>query len=94
MSQRNIVPRLAASAALGGLLYGYDTAVINGATAVIKEHFHTGDAVLGLAVGSALITGCIVALLSGRIADKVALPTCAAPSSTKFDVGCPSFDAA
>lgn len=71
MSQRNIVPRLAASAALGGLLYGYDTAVINGATAVIKEHFHTGDAVLGLAVGSALITGCIGALLSGRIADKV-----------------------
>ena len=56
MSQHNIVPRLAISAALGGLLYGYDTAVINGATTVIKEHFHTGDAVLGLAVGSALIT--------------------------------------
>ena len=71
MSQHNIVPRLAISAALGGLLYGYDTAVINGATTVIKEHFHTGDAVLGLAVGSALITGCIGALLSGRIADKI-----------------------
>lgn len=53
MSQHNIVPRLAISAALGGLLYGYDTAVINGATTVIKEHFHTGDAVLGIAVGSA-----------------------------------------
>ena len=71
MSQHNIVPRLAISAALGGLLYGYDTAVINGATTVIKEHFHTGDAVLGLAVGSALITGCVGALLSGRIADKI-----------------------
>lgn len=38
MSQHNIVPRLAISAALGGLLYGYDTAVINGATTVIKEN--------------------------------------------------------
>lgn len=66
-----VVPRLAISAALGGLLYGYDTAVINGATSVIKTHFHTGDAVLGIAVGSALVTGCIGALLAGRLADRL-----------------------
>lgn len=69
-TKRSLVHRLAVSAALGGLLYGYDSAVINGATAAIKSDFGATDAILGLAVGSALISGGIGALLSGRIADK------------------------
>lgn len=70
-SRRSVARRLALIAALGGLLYGYDSAVINGATNAIKTEFATGDALLGLAVGSALISGGIGALLAGRIADRI-----------------------
>ncbi|OZG69343.1 sugar porter family MFS transporter [Bifidobacterium eulemuris] len=70
-SQRAVARRLAIIAAIGGLLYGYDSAVINGATEAIKTEFATGDAVLGFAVGSALISGGVGALLAGRISDKI-----------------------
>lgn len=70
-AHKSVARRLALIAALGGLLYGYDSAVINGATNAIKTEFATGDALLGLAVGSALISGGIGALLAGRIADKI-----------------------
>ena len=69
-AHKSVARRLALIAALGGLLYGYDSAVINGATNAIKTEFATGDALLGLAVGSALISGGIGALLAGRIADR------------------------
>ena len=70
-TRKNLCRKLALIAALGGLLYGYDSAVINGATNAIKTEFATGDALLGLAVGSALISGGIGALLAGRISDKI-----------------------
>ncbi|NMM92903.1 sugar porter family MFS transporter [Bifidobacterium oedipodis] len=70
-TKRALVHRLALCAALGGLLYGYDSAVINGATAAITSDFGATEAILGLAVGSALISGGVGALLSGRIADKI-----------------------
>ena len=54
-AHKSVARRLALIAALGGLLYGYDSAVINGATNAIKTEFATGDALLGLAVGSALL---------------------------------------
>ena len=50
-TRKNLCRKLALIAALGGLLYGYDSAVINGATNAIKTEFATGDALLGLAVG-------------------------------------------
>ena len=67
-AHKSVARRLALIAALGGLLYGYDSAVINGATNAIKTEFATGDALLGLAVGSALISGGIGALLAGLLA--------------------------
>ena len=70
-TRKNLCRKLALIAALGGLLYGYDSAVINGATNAIKTEFAPGDALLGLAVGSALISGGIGALLAGRISDKI-----------------------
>lgn len=70
-AKRALVHRLTIIAALGGLLYGYDSAVINGATAAIKTDFGATDAILGLAVGSALVSGGIGALLAGRISDKI-----------------------
>lgn len=56
-------------AALGGLLFGFDTAVINGAMPFFTEYFELSDAMQGWAVSSALI-GCIVgALVIGRPGD-------------------------
>ena len=48
------VVRIASVAALGGLLFGYDSAVINGAVASIEKHFGVNSASLGVAVASAL----------------------------------------
>ncbi|MFI5157974.1 MAG: sugar porter family MFS transporter [Sphingobacteriales bacterium] len=57
-------------AALGGLLFGFDTAVIAGALQYLKPYFHLNDAELGLVVAAASI-GCIPgALFAGHLADK------------------------
>ena len=63
--------RIASVAALGGLLFGYDSAVINGAVKSIQEHFHTSDASLGMAVASALLGAAAGAMTAGRLADRV-----------------------
>jgi sugar porter (SP) family MFS transporter len=47
------------TAAIGGLLFGFDTAVISGTTESIQIYFGMSDAMLGWAVGSALV-GCII----------------------------------
>lgn len=46
-------------AAIGGLLYGFDTAVINGALPFFKSFFQLSDVMTGWAVSSALL-GCII----------------------------------
>jgi MFS transporter, SP family, sugar:H+ symporter len=62
---------IASVAALGGLLFGYDSAVINGAVSAIEDHFQISSATLGFAVASALL-GCVAgALTAGRLADKI-----------------------
>jgi sugar porter (SP) family MFS transporter len=63
--------RIASVAALGGLLFGYDSAVINGAVASIQEDFDIGNAELGFAVASALIGAAVGAMTAGWIADKI-----------------------
>ncbi|WP_132992431.1 sugar porter family MFS transporter [Gordonia zhaorongruii] len=63
--------RIASVAALGGLLFGYDSAVINGAVSSIKDHFGVGDLYLGFAVASALLGAAGGAMLAGRIADRI-----------------------
>lgn len=57
-------------AALGGLLFGFDTAVVSGAIGFMKQHFDLNDFQVGWAVSS-LIIGCIVgALSSGVLSEK------------------------
>jgi MFS transporter, SP family, sugar:H+ symporter len=63
--------RIASVAALGGLLFGYDSAVINGAVASIQEDFGIGDTALGLAVASALLGAAVGAVAAGRLADRI-----------------------
>ncbi|WP_197379705.1 sugar porter family MFS transporter [Mycolicibacterium mengxianglii] len=63
--------RIASVAALGGLLFGYDSAVINGAVDSIQEDFGIGNTELGFAVASALLGAAAGAMTAGRIADKI-----------------------
>jgi MFS transporter, SP family, sugar:H+ symporter len=64
------VTSLASVAALGGFLFGYDSAVINGAVKAIGDHFHTAAGTLGFAVASALLGAAVGALIAGRVADR------------------------
>lgn len=58
------------SASLGGLLFGFETAVINGALPFITEFFELSETMKGTAVSAALF-GCILgAIMVGRPADK------------------------
>ena len=61
---------VSATAALGGFLFGYDTAVINGAVNAVGEAFHPTGFVLGLAVAIALIGAAIGAWYAGGLADR------------------------
>ncbi len=65
------VVRIASVAALGGFLFGYDSAVINGANAAIEAEFNADAASLGFAVASALLGAAAGALIAGRIADHI-----------------------
>lgn len=65
------VIRIAAVAALGGFLFGYDSAVINGAVSAVEREFNAESASLGFAVASALLGAAAGALTSGRIADRI-----------------------
>lgn len=60
---------LAAVAALGGFLFGFDTAVINGAVTAIRADFDMGAGLTGFAVASALLGCAVGAYLAGRLAD-------------------------
>ena len=61
---------IAITAALGGFLFGYDTAVINGAVSSIEATFQTSASMLGLTVSSALLGSAAGALVAGWLADR------------------------
>ncbi len=58
-------------AALGGLLFGFDTAVISGTTDWLKKEFSLNDFQLGFTVASALIGTIIGAIAIGKPSDKI-----------------------
>jgi MFS family permease len=56
--------------AIGGFLFGYDTAVINGANSYLKAHMNLDPAREGLA-GASAILGCIPgAMFAGFLSDR------------------------
>ncbi len=61
---------LATVAALGGFLFGFDTAVINGAVTAIRDQFGMGAGLTGFAVSSALLGCALGAWAAGRLADR------------------------
>ena len=62
---------VACSAALGGFLFGFDSAVINGAVPGIQATFHSSSAGTGFAVASILLGCAAGALFAGRLADRI-----------------------
>jgi len=58
-------------AALGGLLFGFDTAVISGTTEALKSVYDLGSFALGFTVASALIGTIVGSLAVGRPADRL-----------------------
>jgi SP family arabinose:H+ symporter-like MFS transporter len=60
---------LSLTAALGGFLFGYDTAVVSGAIGFLKDHFQLSADLTGWAASS-LLVGCMVgAILGGPLGD-------------------------
>jgi MFS transporter, SP family, sugar:H+ symporter len=62
---------IAAAAAMGGFLFGYDSSVINGAVKAVGQRFPTEPALLAQVIAAALIGSAIGAALAGRIADRI-----------------------
>lgn len=60
---------LAFVAALGGLLFGYDTAVISGTVSMVTEQFHLTAMQSGWYVGCALVGSIIGVLFAGTLSD-------------------------
>ncbi|KPK40318.1 MAG: MFS transporter [Phycisphaerae bacterium SG8_4] len=58
-------------AALGGLLFGYDTGVINGAIGPLKAHFTLDARAEGWATGCALLGCAIGAAVAGVLSDRL-----------------------
>ena len=63
--------QIAISAALGGFLFGYDTAVINGAVSAIGQVFEVSADALGRAVAAALLGSAVGALSAGWLSDRI-----------------------
>ncbi|ELR97164.1 sugar porter family MFS transporter [Gloeocapsa sp. PCC 73106] len=61
---------IAGVAALGGFLFGFDTAVINGAVKALQLHFQSGPLLTGLMVSLALLGSAAGALAAGPLADR------------------------
>jgi len=68
---KKYILKITAIGALGGFLFGYDTAVISGAIGFMETKFSLTPTLKGWAVSSAIL-GCIVgASIAGYIADKI-----------------------
>ncbi|GLW07726.1 sugar transporter [Microtetraspora sp. NBRC 13810] len=65
---------VAAAAAVGGFLFGYDSAVINGAVTGIQKHFQVGAVATGATVAAALLGSAAGAWIAGGIADRLGRP--------------------
>ncbi len=63
-------------AALGGLLFGFDTAVISGATKALSEQFALSPTTLGITVSSALLGTILGAAFAGAPSDRYGRRAC------------------
>ncbi|MYU21908.1 sugar porter family MFS transporter [Streptomyces sp. SID8352] len=67
---------IAAAAAMGGFLFGYDSSVINGAVEAVRDRYDVGSALLAQVIAIALIGCAVGAATAGRIADRIGRIRC------------------
>ena len=90
---------LAAVAAIGGILFGYDTAVISGTTDIVRNQFSLSASGEGWYVGCALIGSIIGVICAGSLSDYLGRKITMLISATFFSVSaigcavCGSFSA-
>ncbi|MDX2732229.1 MULTISPECIES: sugar porter family MFS transporter [Streptomyces] len=77
---------ITAAAAMGGFLFGYDSAVINGAVEAIRDRYDIGSATLAEVIAIALIGCAIGAATAGRIADRIGRIKCMRIASVLFTI--------
>ncbi|MEW2117593.1 sugar porter family MFS transporter [Streptomyces sp. NPDC005474] len=77
---------IAAAAAMGGFLFGYDSAVINGAVEAIRGRYDVGSAALAQVIAIALIGCAIGAATAGRMADRIGRIRCMQISAALFTI--------
>ncbi|WP_327288506.1 sugar porter family MFS transporter [Streptomyces sp. NBC_01198] len=77
---------IAAAAAMGGFLFGYDSSVINGAVEAIRDKYGIGSGTLAQVVAIALIGSAIGAATAGRIADRIGRIRCMQIASVLFTI--------
>ncbi|MET8829100.1 sugar porter family MFS transporter [Streptomyces sp. NPDC004610] len=77
---------IAAAAAMGGFLFGYDSSVINGAVEAIRDRYDIGSAALAQVIAIALIGCAIGAATAGRIADRIGRIRCMQIASVLFTI--------
>ncbi|MEH0418189.1 sugar porter family MFS transporter [Streptomyces sp. B21-083] len=77
---------IAAAAAMGGFLFGYDSAVINGAVEAIRSRYDVGSAALAQVIAIALIGCAIGAATAGRMADRIGRIRCMQISAVLFTI--------
>jgi sugar porter (SP) family MFS transporter len=77
---------VSAVAALGGFLFGFDTAVINGAVDAIRHHFAMSSTTTGAAVACALVGSAVGAWIAGSIADRLGRVRVMVAAATLFTV--------
>lgn len=89
---------MAIVAAIGGILFGYDTAVISGTTAIVKSQFGLTDMMEGWYVGCALIGSIAGVLVAGSLSDYLGRKLTMLISAALFSISaigcavCGSFD--
>ena len=90
---------MAAVAAIGGILFGYDTAVISGTTDIVRNQFSLSASGEGWYVGCALIGSIIGVLCAGSLSDYIGRKITILISAAFFSISaigcavCGSFDA-
>src|SRR5260221_96583 len=86
-SSTGFVILAAVFAAVGGLLFGYDTAAISGAVIFIKQQFSLSTFPEELVVGMVLVGAALAALGGGRLSDRLGRRTTLILTSLIFILG-------